>query len=148
MKQLRRLKQPPEFWDKVCRGSGYLSFGLGAIWLLINPPTAMTTALGFWLTLLWCGFIITSIPAGLAVYRGNYATEFALLPFFTGALLIAVMFGWSRFASAPESGLRLFIVSGLVLLLVARWFKIKNLFVRPVRGGVRRWRWIGIKSRR
>lgn len=145
---LHRLKQPSEFWEKVTRGIGYLLIGLGAVWLLINPPSAMLTALGFWLTLLWCGFIITSIPAGLAVFRGDYATEFALLPFFTGALTIAVMFGWSRFATAPESGLRLFIVSGLVLLLVARWFKIKSLIQRPARGGVRRWRWIGIKSPR
>lgn len=139
-------KRSDEFWDRVFRGTGYFLIGLGAIWLLTHPPTAMMTALGFWLTLLWCAFIITSIPAGLAVYKGDFTREFTLLPFFTGALVIALIFGWSRFSTAPESGLRLFIVSGLVLLLVARWFKIRALVQRPL--GRKQWRWTGTKLRR
>lgn len=136
-----------EFWDRMFRGAGYLLIGMGAIWLLSHPPSGMTTALGFWLTLTWCAFILTSVPAAVAVFRGSYATEFALLPFFTGALVIALYYGWSRFAQAPESGIRLFIVSGLVLLLIARWFKLRSLIERRpfVRRGGRPWRLTGIK---
>lgn len=132
-----------ERWEKFTRGTGYLFIGAGAIWLLTHPPSAMTTALGFWLTIVWCGFILTSVPAGIAVFRGNFTREFICLPYFTGALVIALIHGYFRLND--DNGIRLALTTGLVLLLAARWFKIHNLVQRPIRRRKPRWPLTGTK---
>lgn len=133
-----------ERWERFTRGTGYLLIGAGAVWLLTHPPSTMTHALGFWLTVAWCGFILTAVPAGIAVYLGNYTREYVCLPFFTGALVVALIHGYLRIDE--DSVVRLSMVTGLVLLLVARWFKIHNLVQRPIRRRrTRRFKWTGIK---
>jgi hypothetical protein len=134
------------FKERLSRGLGYLIIGFGAVWLLMfAPPPAMTHALGFWLTLTWCGMIFTSIPAAYAVFVGDFTREYVLLPFFTGGLWIALAFGYTRLYSSPEIGLRLYLLTGLALVLVARWFEINDLIERPILRGRPPWRWIGIR---
>lgn len=127
----------------VLNGIGYLCIGAGSAWLLLHPPSSMGTALGFCITVIWCALMFASVPAGLAACRGKYVTEYVCLPFFTGGLIIALIWGYAHLDA--ENGTRIFFLTALALCYLCRFLMIHVLIKAP---RPRRKPWTGTKLQR
>lgn len=80
---------PPTRGEQRWRAGAYvLVAGIGAYALAV--PGSLITQLG-WAVALWGAFMLTAIPAAVAVYLGRWRLESILLPLFGSALAIAIL---------------------------------------------------------
>lgn len=107
----------------IFRGLGYLGVACAAAWLLVLPPSSITSDLGRILTVVWCLFLLTAIPAAVSAFMGRYRGEYACIPWFNGALLLAVLHAWLEVAAGDLN------VAPRALITTALVFKVAGRFV-------------------
>lgn len=134
---------PPSLAERITRGGGYVCVGMGGVWVMLNPPETLGSALGYWLMWLWIGLMMTAIPCGIAAFLGRFRNEYVFLPFFVAALIIANWNLWSRVIETPDLGARAWTISGLILTLIARWFTLRRLVRIGEALGRHGYRWTG-----
>lgn len=124
---------PPKTHERVLRGLGYLSVGLTAAWLLILPPSGIATDLGKLLTIVWSCFLLTAVPAALAAFTGKYRAEYACIPWFSAALILALIHSWILvFNGALDFAPRTLVTGAFVCLVASRFASLHQLVkIRP-----------------
>jgi hypothetical protein len=124
---------PPKPVERVLRGAGYLGVGFAAVWLLILPPSSIGSDLGRILTVVWCGFLLAAIPAAVSAFAGRYRGEYASIPWFGGAIILAVLHSWIQvFAGSVDITPRALTNTALVLFIAARFVTLHQLVkIRP-----------------
>lgn len=144
---------PPSKLERWLRGGGYILVGTVGLYLLLDPPNGngrLGDALGYWLTALWCVFMLTGIPAGIAAILGRYRGEYMLLPYFTAAVVIAdirqfglgVQATWIGIEILDEqSFLRALLYGALALVYLARFVTLRRLVRIGMALERRGWHW-------
>lgn len=121
---------PPTFDEQVLRGLAYLfTAGIGAAVLIQQIDGSLierSLGLGAYV---WAAFILTGVPAAVSTVLGRYRYEYALLPCFTGALLVANLATWVNLLSNQlwDVTPRACAASALVLMLSWRWRTLDRL---------------------
>jgi hypothetical protein len=86
---------PPSKWETRARALSYLFTGFVGVAVIFWPrPTIIEDAIGYPVLIAWGIFMLTAFPAAVATYRGKYLVEYAFLPFFTVALMVANVSTW------------------------------------------------------
>lgn len=121
---------PPGAGDRIARAIGYGFISVVGFVAVLNAGTgpALQQGLG-WAALIWAVFILTAVPAAVAAFLGRYIVEYALLPFFGIALLLAIGIAWFFVINDPTLLPRLAASSALWFLLLNR-FLILNRVLR------------------
>lgn len=121
---------PPTPLERGLRASVYAGVGFSGLWTLLNPPTTLGDALGYWLTVIWALFMLTAAGALVAALAGRYRVEFLLLPYPTMALAIADLHIWVLAAdpAAPADVFsRAAVIGALVAALATRYAGLARL---------------------
>lgn len=132
----RVAEQSSPIAERILRGLSYLGVALAAIWLLVLPPSGVGSDLGRTLTVIWCAFLLTSVPAAIGAFLGRYRAEYACIPWFVGALILALIHAWFEVSGgALEIAPRALISTALVFKVAARFVALHQLVkVRPKEG--------------
>jgi hypothetical protein len=102
--------------------------GIG-VYTICNPdPLIIENRLGL-VSAIWSGFILTAVPASIAVLLGRYRIESILLPLFGSAIAVAMISVWGRVLLNAESDLiaRAALGTGLLCLLVVRGLQLHRI---------------------
>lgn len=121
---------PPSQLERWLRGGGYVLVGVAGTITMLNPPQNLGGALGSTALLVaWCAFMATGIPAGAAALLGRYRGEYIMLPFFTGAIVVADINLFIRGFTEPDPSIltRAVIIAALCLAYLARWVTLRRL---------------------
>jgi hypothetical protein len=113
---------PPGKLERAARAGAYAFTALIGLSVILDPPdNSVKTALGLTLTVIWSVFILSAVFCIPGAILGRYRVEYALLPLFTAALLVAVLAIW--FHAGDDSFLvpRASASSALICLFIARW---------------------------
>jgi hypothetical protein len=107
---------------------GYLSTAGIGISVLIWPPfNSVTHLLGGWLSVVWALFILTSLFCIPATIMGRWKVEYTLIPFFTTALLVAVVSVWMRSGGDPLAIPRACTATALIFAYAARYTTLNRI---------------------
>jgi hypothetical protein len=101
--------------------------------LLILPPSSIGSDLGRVLTVVWCGFLLTAVPAAVSTFLGKYRGEYACIPWFNGALILAVVHSWIQVCTGSlDIAPRALTTTALVCFIAARFVTLHQLVkIRP-----------------
>lgn len=114
--------------ERILRALGYLGIGAAAVWILVLPPTSMASDLGKILTAIWCCFLLMALPASVAAFIGRYRGEYACIPWFGGAMVLALLHSWIEAVNgAPDVTPRALSTTALVLFISARFVTLHQL---------------------
>jgi hypothetical protein len=127
---------PPKPVERVLRASAYFLICASGLWSLAVPPghtgTTLPSTLGSCLTVIWSLFILTSLPAAIVTLLGRYRVEYSLIPWFSGALFMAVVYEWWKVSLGSEIVPHALFNSTLVFLLTVRFVTLHQLVrVKP-----------------
>lgn len=125
---------PPKPLERVIRAAAYACVGLSGVWFLLFARASISSALGHILTPIWACFLLAALPAALATILGRYRAEYACLPWFAGALVLAVIWEWLRVAHGFSSPPRSLINTALSCLFIVRFISLHQLVKVRVRG--------------
>lgn len=118
---------PPSLLERGLRAAGYACIGVMGVLLLVFPPAQLGDDLGRALTPIWCAFILTSLPAAIAAAVGRYRAEYALIPWFTGALFLAVLHEWWKIPGGGYTTPAALYDTALIFLLSVRFVTLHQL---------------------
>ncbi len=119
---------PPSNLERWLRGGGYLLVGAVGIVTMLTPPETLAPALG-WGAITWAIAMGTGLAAGVMAIMGRFRGEYIMLPFFTGAVLIADVNLFIRAMNEHDEGIlsRALIIGALVLAYLARFVTLRRL---------------------
>jgi hypothetical protein len=121
---------PPSRLERWLRGGGYMLVGSVGIFVMLHPPETLGPALGSMLgVFIWCSFMATGVAAGIMALMGRFRGEYIMLPFFTGAVMIADANLFYRAFNEGDDGImsRALIIGALVLAYLARYVTLRRL---------------------
>lgn len=121
---------PPTLDEQIMRGLAYMFTAAvgGSVLTTSIYGTLIERQLGY-VAIIWAVFMLTGIPAAIATILGQYRYEYAMLPCFTSALLVANLLAWSAIiAGGDDTAIpRACVSSALVLMLSWRWRSLHRL---------------------
>lgn len=120
--------QPCGRWEHAMYAASYAFTAIIGVSVILDPPgTGVKSALGAALTIVWAIFIMTSAICIPATLRARYRIEYALLPFFTTALGVAVLAAWLHAVSDPLLVPRASAATALITMFIARWIGLRRI---------------------
>jgi len=125
---------PPKPTERIIRAAAYLCVGLAGLWFLLFAQASISSALGQVLTPIWACFLLAAFPAAVATLAGRYRPEYMFLPWFAGALILAVIWEWFRVAHGFGSAPRSLINTALSCLFIVRFISLHQLVKVRIRG--------------
>lgn len=131
--------------ERIIRCLSYLSIGTIAWWIVLVPVgthPAVSLSLGLVLTIIWTAFLATSIPAAGFTLLGRFQTEYALLPWFGGAVVVAALGTWVRVFTTSSGFFPLaLLITYVAFELTLRFINLQRLVSLARREGGRGKRW-------
>lgn len=120
---------PPTRGEQRWRAGAYLLVAAIGVYTIIVPGPLMQHLA--WAGFIWAAFMITALPAAVAVYMGRWRLESVLLPLFGSAFTIAILNVVIRlFDGEPDESTlapRALTALALMCLLVVRGLQLHRI---------------------
>ena len=132
----KALLPVPPLGERLARAIGHTTLaGAGLYGAFVSLPKSLLLATNPVLLVVWALFMLTSLVAAHAAFRGQYLYEYAALPFMFGGVAIYGVAITHMVVTGLNlaSGVGMFAVTGLACYIVARWFSLNQLLHSPLR---------------
>jgi hypothetical protein len=119
----------PTIWMKLAQAGSYLFCALIGVSVFLWPPVdSVTHTLAYpFAVYTWSAFILSSILCVPATILGKWRVEYLLIPFFTTALIVAVVSVWLRAGGDPLAIPRACTATALIFAFIARFMTLNRI---------------------
>jgi hypothetical protein len=126
---------PPSHPERILRSLSYLTIGSIGVYSAFRPHgeipgLGMGAMLGETLTLTWSIMMATALVAAVACVIGRYRIEYAALPWFMTAVILATAFGWIEVWDRPVLYVRVAASTALCFQIGVRYLTLHWLMRR------------------